>query len=111
MTWEQSDSFVISDVIEWTEAIWPRRTTRRRKSKPRPVGQQKVIAQITEIDGDFIKFTVLKSELLENTVAKVLVPHKVGTVITKKRTTLLRGEPRRLHWSEEDVRKALLEQC
>ena len=108
MTWEQSDSFVISDVIEWTEAIWPRRTTRRRKIKPRPVGKQKVIAQITEIDGDFIKLTVLKSELLENLVAKVLLPHKVGAIITKKRATLLRCEPQRLHWSEEDVRKALL---
>ncbi len=108
MTWEQSDSFVISDIIEWTEAIWPRRTARRRKSKPRPVGKQKVIAQITEIDGDFIKLTVLKSELLENAVARELLPHKVGTTITKKRATLLRGEPQRLHWSEEDVRKALL---
>ena len=122
MTWEQSDSFVISDVIEWTEAIWPRRTARGRKSTARrvwksraaPVGQQKVIAQITEIDGDFIKLTVLKSELLENTVARELLPHKVGTIITKKRATLLRGEPQRLHWSEEDVRKALLtaiDQC
>ena len=87
----------------------PHSTVRREwKSRAAPVGQQKVIAQIIEIDGDFIKLTVLKSELLENTVAKVLVPHKVGTVITKKRATLLRGEPQRLHWSEEDVRKALL---
>ena len=109
MTWEQSDSFVISDVIEWTEAIWPRRKTRQR-SKPRPIGKQKIIAQIASIDGDFIKLTVLKSELLENLVAKELLPHKVGTIITKKHTTLLRGEPQRLHWSEEDVRKALLEQ-
>ncbi len=108
MAWTQSGEFVESDVVEWTEAIWPRRTARRRKSKPRPVGKQKVTAQITEIDGDFIKLTVLKSELLENTVARELLPHKVGTVITKKCTTLLRGEPQRLHWSEEDVRMALL---
>ncbi|MDE2336627.1 MAG: hypothetical protein KGL10_04890 [Alphaproteobacteria bacterium] len=109
MTWEQSDSFVTSDVIEWTEAIWPRRKTRRR-SKPRPVGKQKIIAQVIEMDGDFIKLTILKSELLENTVARELLPHKVGTVITKKRATLLSGAPQRLHWSEEDVRKALLEE-
>ncbi len=116
MAWTQSGEFVESDVVEWTEAIWPRRTTRRRKSKARrvwksrasPVGKQKIIAQITGIDGDFIKLTVLKSELLENLVAKVLLPHKVGAIITKKRATLLRCEPQRLHWSEEDVRKALL---
>ena len=110
MTWEQSDStFIESDVIEWTEAVWPRRTARRRKSKPSPVGKQKIIAQITGIDGDFIKLIVLKSEIVENTVAKELHPPKPGSVITKKRATLLRGEPHRLHWSEEDVRKALLE--
>ncbi len=109
MVWEKSGDFVLSDVIEWTEAIWPLRRSRRR-TKPRSVGKQKVIGQITEIEGDFIKLTVLKSELLENTVAKELLPHKVGSILTKKRATLLRGEPQRLHWSEEDVRTALLSQ-
>ncbi len=109
MTWESDSTFVESDVIEWTEAIWPQRR-RRRKTKPHPVGKQKIIAQITEIDGDFIKLTVLKSEIVENTVAKELHPPKPGSIITKKRATLLRGDPQRLHWSEEDVRKLLITQ-
>ena len=107
MTWESDSTFVESDVIEWTEEIWPQRR-RRRKTKPSPVGKQRIIAQITGIDGDFIKLTVLKSEIVENSVEKEVHPPKPGSVITKKRQTLLRGESQRLHWSEEDVRKALL---
>ena len=108
MTWEKSGGdFVESDVIEWTEALWPPKRGRRR-TKPRPIGKQKVVAQIADIEGDFIKLTILKSEIMENDSIKELRPHKVGTTITKKRSTLLRGEPQRLHWSEEAVRNALL---
>lgn len=106
MTWEKSGGdFVIADVIEWTEAIWPPKS---RRKKLRPWGKQKVIGQITAIEGAFIKIAVLKSEITENESIKDLKPHKIGTTITKKRQTLLRGEPIRLHWSEEDVRRALV---
>ena len=108
MTWTQSGEFVESDVVEWTEAIWPPSHSRRRK-KSRPWGKQKVTAQITAVDGDFVKLTVLRSSITENIIGSELKPHKVGTIITKKRQTLMRGEPERLLWSEEDVRKALLE--
>lgn len=107
MKWTQSGEFVESDVIEWTEAIWPTNHARRQK-KSRPWGKQKITAQITAIDGDFVKLTVLKSAITENIIGSELRPYKVGTTITKKRQTLLRGEPERLLWSEEDVRKALL---
>lgn len=103
----QSGEFVESDVVEWTEAIWPPNHSRRRK-KSRPWGKQKVTAQITVVDGDFVKLTVLRSSIIENIIGSELKPHKVGTTITKKRQTLMRGEPERLLWSEEDVRKALL---
>lgn len=116
MTWEKSGEFVESDVVEWTEAIWPPNHSRRRNERrggrgraaPRPWGKQKVTAQITAVDGDFVKLTILKSEITENIIGSELKPHKVGTTITKKRQTLQRGEPERLLWSEEDVRKALL---
>lgn len=108
MTWEKSTKeFVVSDVIEWTETIWPPRNPRSRK-KPRPWGKQKVTAQITEIDAEYIKLTILKSEITEKIIDSELKPHKVGATITKKKETILKGEPHRLHWSEEDVRKALL---
>ena len=108
MTWEKSgEGFVESDVVEWTEAIWPPSHSRRRK-KSRPWGKQKVTAQIISVEGEFVKLTILRSSITENIIGSELKPHKVGTIITKKRATLLRGEPERLLWSEEDVRKALL---
>ena len=92
--------------MEWVEAIGAPNKSRKKKS--RPWGKQKVVAQIAIIDGDFVKLTVLKAAVIENIIGSELRPHKVGTTITKKRSTLLRGNPERLHWSEEDVRVALL---
>ena len=107
MTWEHDPrEFVEADVIEWTEAIWPPSTSRRRKR--RPWGKQTIVGQIAKIDGDFITVMILKSRIAENNFSAELRPHKVGTTITKKRQTLLKGNPERLHWSEEDVRAALL---
>jgi hypothetical protein len=107
MTWEKSTKeFVVSDVLEWTETIWPPRNPRSRK-KPRPWGKQKVTAQITEIDAEYIKLTVLKSEIIENTIGSEMNPHKIGSTINKKKETIIKGEPQRLHWSEEDVRTSL----
>jgi hypothetical protein len=108
LEWEKSTKeFVISDVIEWTETIWPARKPRR-KSKPRPLGKQKVTGQITGIEGDFVTFTILRSAITENPNRADIKPHTVGTGLTKKIQTILKGEPERLLWSEEDVRKALL---
>ncbi len=109
MVWEKSQGqFVESDVVEWVEAIWSPNKFKKRKS--RPWGKQKIVAQIAHIEGDFVKLTVLKAAVIENIIGSELRPHKVGTTITKKRSTLLRGNPERLLWSEEDVRAALLEQ-
>lgn len=112
MGWTTSEDFAESDVVEWMETIWPPNLHRRRsrKYKPKPWGKQKVVAQITAIDGEFVKLVVLKSEIVEDkqVVGSVVKPYKVGTTITKKRSTLQRVEPERLLWSEEDVRKALL---
>jgi hypothetical protein len=108
MTWEKSTKdFIVSDVIEWTETIWPTRKPRR-KQKPKPLGKQKVTGQITKIEGDFVTFTILRSVITENPDRADIKPHTVGADITKKIQTILKGEPERLLWSEEDVRMALL---
>lgn len=109
MEWEQAQGeFVESDVLEWIEGIWPRNNYRRKKSKP--WGKQKVTAQLVGVEGEFLKLVVLKAVIVENIVGSELKPHKTGTTINKKKATLLRSNPERLHWSEEDVRAALLVQ-
>jgi hypothetical protein len=109
MVWGKSEGTLLeSDVICWLEAIWP--PSRSRRKKPRPWGKQKVVAQIESIDGEFVRLKVLTASITENTLSTDLKPHKSGIIITKKRATLLRGNPERLYWSEEDVRTALLAQ-
>ncbi len=109
MTWEKSGKELLeSDVIGWEEAIWP--ISRSRRKKTRPWGKQQVVAQIIHIDGDLVRLSVLRSDIIENNIGSDLKPHKVGTTIIKKRQTLMRGSPERLHWSEEEVRAALLTQ-
>ncbi|MBL8714266.1 MAG: hypothetical protein JNM12_15350 [Alphaproteobacteria bacterium] len=106
MTWEKAGQFVESDVIEWEEPIWS--PNRFKKDKSKPWGKQKVIGQIAHVDGDFMKLVILKSAVTENKIGSDLRPHKVGTTITKKRQSLFKGHAQRLHWSEEEVRTALL---
>lgn len=108
LNWESTvRELVLSDVIEWTETIWPVRKPRR-KSKPRPLGKQKVTGQITGIEGDFITLIILKAEITDNPHRADIRPHQAGMAITKKKQTILKGEPQRLYWSEEDVRQSLI---
>jgi len=110
LNWESTvGELVVSDVIEWTETIWPTRKPRR-KSKPKPLGKQKVTGQITGVEGDFITLIILKAEITDNPHRADIRPHQAGTTITKKQQTILKGDPQRLHWSEEDVRKTLLKE-
>lgn len=107
MTWEHAARELLeADVIEWTEGIWP--PTTWRKKKRRPWGKQTVTGQITKADGEYFEILVLRAKVTENNYSFELRAHKVGTTIKKKRQTLLKSEPERLHWSEEEVRSALL---
>ena len=108
MNWKiETEQLVISDVIEWTEAIWPTNNFRRRK-KQRPWGKQKVTGQIIAINADYAEINVLRSYLIENYVASNLIPYKKNTVLIKKRSTLIKNKPTRLLWSEESLRSTLL---
>ncbi len=108
MTWKQSgDGFLESDVLKWKEAMW---APKRRRKQRHPWGEQEVTGEVTAIDGDFVSLKVLKAEITKSNVAADLKPHKVGAVIRKKRATLMKGKPKRLYWSEEEVRAALIDE-
>lgn len=109
MVWRESDGFVEGDVVKWSEAIWsPNNRRRRKNANKKPWGKQEVTAQVVGMDEEFIALKVLKAKITESNVGTELLPHKVGATIKKKRQTLLKGQPERLLWTEEDVRGALL---
>jgi len=107
--WVKSGSeFVTGDVIRWTDAIWPERKRRRRKGKGpsvRPNGEQRVTAQVLELDGrEYLRLLVIKAELVSNTHGMPLKTFKKDEIVVKKRATVERGNPERMKWSDEAQR-------
>jgi hypothetical protein len=108
MTWKPADSGLIeADVVRWTEAIWG--PSRRRKRRL-PWGKQQVTGQITALEGDSLSLKIMEAKIVETNIGAELKPHKPGTIIRKKRSTLLKGRPERLLWSDEDARNSALGQ-
>ena len=95
----------VSDVIRWTEPIWPEQKRRRRRlkgAKVRPNGEQRVTAQLLELDSrEYLRLMVLKAEIVSNPDGMPLKAFKKGEIIVKKRTTVERGSPERLKWRDE----------
>ena len=96
----------VSDVLRWSEAIWPERKRARGKGrKAAPWGEQRVTAQLLEVDAKgYLKLRVMKAALTKNEHQMPLKCHAKGNVIVKKRDTIMRGQPQRLPWSDEAQR-------
>ena len=99
--------FIEADVVRWTEAVW--KTGRLKSSKPVKVGERVVIAQVVRIDsGEWVFLQVVESRVTEEkqgrTVTEVL---KKGQEVRRKRSTIKRGKPERLPWSDESARANL----
>lgn len=113
MEWQPVRGGILeADVMRWMEPIWPpnrRRSTRRASigTHRRPWGKQEVTGQVTAMDGEYVSLKIIKAEIKESNVGADLRPHKVGTIIRKKRSTLQKGEVKRLPWSDESARDAV----
>jgi hypothetical protein len=61
------DKLVVSDVLRWTEAIWPERKRRSKKQKVLPYGKRRVTAQVLEVDSrGYVRLSVMQDEIVEN---------------------------------------------
>lgn len=98
----------VGDVIRWTDPIWPENKRRRRRTKGakrRPNGDQRVTAQLLELDSrDYLRLVVIKAEIKENPHGMPLKAFKKGEIVVKKRTTITQGNPERLKWVDEAQR-------
>lgn len=102
-----SSGFIEADVVRWNEAVW--KTGRRKGSKPVKVGARIVTAQIIRIDAsDWVFLHVVESRVTEEKQGrKVTEVLKKGQEIRRKRSTIKRGKPERLPWSDESARANL----
>lgn len=103
------DRFIEADVIRWTEGVWEQRRSRRGKAVK--IGERRVIAEVLrEPDGDgWVRLLVRGCETVSEKPQrrpKHLLLQK-GVEIKRKLTTLARGKPERLPWSDETVRSVL----
>ena len=97
------ETFIIGDVVRWTEPLWTERG--RRKKKLVKIGSRRVTAEVKKEDrAHFVFLTVLKCEILDNLTVRALEPLPTGLLIRRKRFTIGRGSGERLKWSEEGAR-------
>lgn len=101
-------AFIEADVIRWHETIWERRGSR--SAKPVKIATRIVTAQVLRED---LKQGWVWLEIRDCAVTKRFFPKdtgdlKTGTEIKRQRTTIARGKPERLLWSDEDNRDRLV---
>lgn len=98
------DGFIEADVIRWKEAIWERKGPG--KGRALKIGDREVIAEVLgDADGEgyvwllvrYCKADVQKAGGKSETL-------KEEDKIKRKRTTVVRGKPERMLWSDETAR-------
>ena len=99
------DGFIEADVIRWTEAIWE-----RAKGKPSKVGERVVTAEVIRRDADgWLTVLVRNCVILwENSDGRKNFSLRRHEELRRKITTIERGSPERLPWSDESVRNDLI---
>ena len=100
------ESFIVGDVIRWTEPIWLESAKKKKGKKAvRKIGERRVTAEVLAIDGrGYVSLSVCECEILSNKDGRPLKPFKKKQLIRKKRSTIGKGSGERLKWSEEGAR-------
>src|SRR6185437_9379276 len=88
----------VSDVLRWTQAIWPEKKRRGQ----RPLGERRVTAEVLEIDArGYIRLSVMADEIIKNEHGMPLKTLRRGEIIVRKKATIGRGSPERKKWDDE----------
>lgn len=97
--------FIEADVIRWDEAVFARQG--RRARQPMKIGTRRITAEVLkgpDAEG-WVALLVRRCEVLSETViGQAVEVFKNGKSLRRSRSTLLRGEPERLLWSDETAR-------
>lgn len=104
--WVPAEDFIAADVIRWTEGIFDR----RRKGKALRIGERRVTAEVLSRGPDnWVQLLVRGVEITRSDYAGKTIPLlKAGETVKRGLTTVLRGKPVRLPWSDESARAAVV---
>ena len=121
--WEIRSGFIAADVIKWREPLWRARGPKGRKKQYTgegfggqrlvKVGHRVVSAEVIEgPDEDGWVYLLVRQydNLGYANPERLMKPIKVGERIRRRVGTIMRGDPRRLAWSDEPLRSALVSQ-
>ena len=102
------DGFIEADVVRWKEGVWERRG-RSKKGRAVHVGERVVTGEVVKDDGDgWVRVLVRGCETVsEKPGRNRMAALPKGLEIRRKRSTIERGSPERMAWSDETARGAL----
>jgi hypothetical protein len=101
-----TDGLIPADVVRWEETAWERRG---RRGKAVNVARLGVTAEVLSADGEgWLQLLVRASAVVSEKTGRVLAPLTKDTEIRRKRSTVARGTPERLLWSDESARAAVV---
>jgi hypothetical protein len=100
--------FIEADVIRWKEGVWERRS-RRKNARAVNVGDRAVTGEVLREDAEgWVHVLVRRCEMVSEKLGRKVALLPKGEEVRRKRTTIVRGKPERLPWSDETARGALI---
>ena len=96
--------FIEADVIRWQEGAWEKRRGRGRAVN---AGERMVIAEVIRDKDGWVDLLLRGSMVVSEKPGWLLKPLPKNLEVRRKRTTIERGSPERLLWSDESARAAL----
>lgn len=105
--WVAADPIVEADVIRWKEGVFDRR---RKGKKALRIGERLIVAEVLQKTKDgWLQLLVRACTITRDDVAGKTIPtFKPETKVKRAVSTVLRGKPERLLWSDESARDDLL---
>lgn len=106
------DGFIEADVIRWKEGVWERRGPRQ-GGRAIKIGDRLVIAEVLREaeEKGWVYLLCRGCEVVSVKMGRKVALVKKGEELRRKRTTIARGRPGRLAWSDESVRARLVGKC
>jgi hypothetical protein len=96
--------FIEADVIRWKEGAWEKRG---RRGSAVNAGERMVIAEVIRDKEGWVDLLLRGSTVVSEKPGWLLKPLPKNLEVRRKRTTIERGNPERLLWSDESARAAL----
>jgi hypothetical protein len=99
------DGFIEADVIRWKEDVWQR--PKRKRGDAVHLGDRIVTAEVIRDEDGWVDLLIRGYAVSHEIPGRKVEVLAKGTEIHRQRSTIERGKPERLKWSDETARSLL----